>query len=93
MSMSTFVDAIKAPDEKWKRMKSVYDACRANKIGLPKEVEDFFRGESPCDQGVIMDIRKHECCKPDMREMYDGFTIELAKLPKDTTHVRFTNSH
>lgn len=42
MGMSTRVYGIILPDEKWKKMKSVYDACRAAGINPPLEVEEFL---------------------------------------------------
>lgn len=93
MSMSTHVIGFKPPDEKWKKMKAVYDACRAASVRPPKDVEDFFCDGSPDDQGVEVDLEKHSCTKEYSYDMRQGYEIDLKKLPPDVTVIRFYNSH
>lgn len=97
--MSTRVEAIKPPNKKWEAMKAVYDACVAAGTSTPKEVDDFFNGGSPDTIGVIA-ATVHDSTKllPPWvtkveREMESGFEIDVTKLPKDVTVVRFTNSY
>lgn len=100
MSMSTCVEAIRPPNEKWKKMKAAYDACKAAGASIPDDVDDFFNGEPPDDRGgvVVMHVSKYDKMLPDWvtkvdREMQDGFEIDISKLPRDVTVVRFTNSY
>ena len=55
MSMSTYVIGFQSPDEKWQRMKAVWDACEKADIEVPQEVRDFFDGE-PDEKGVTVSL-------------------------------------
>ena len=99
MSMSTCVEAIRPPNEKWKKMKVAYDACKAAGAGIPDDVDDFFNGEPPDDRGVVVcHVSKYDKELPDWvtkvdKEMQEGFEIDISKLPRDVTVLRFTNSY
>jgi hypothetical protein len=56
MSMSTHVTGIRPPDEKFKKMLAVWQACEAAGIEVPDEVDDFFNGEKPDPKGVQVDL-------------------------------------
>ena len=86
--MSTWVKGIKPPDEKWEKMKAIWDACEKADIEIPEEVEEFFDGEPPDDKGVVVEIPKHEYTD-DSRQ---GFEIYLSELPKDIQIIRFVNA-
>lgn len=92
MSMSTHVIGIKPPDTKWRKMKAIYDACVEAEIDPPDEVQKFFVWEKPDPKGVIADIKNHECCSLYKDNISEGFEIDLKKLPKDITIIRFYNS-
>lgn len=90
MSMSTHVVAFRPADEKWKQMKTVYDACRKAGVPTPEEVDDFFNGETPDENGVEVNI---EQAKQEWRDYSrEGFEIDISKLPKDIKIIRFYNS-
>jgi hypothetical protein len=81
------------------KMKSVWDACVSAEIAAPREVQDFFQGESPDDKGVTVDFGSDLSPKAEFgvtkwRDEFtsDGFEIELAKLPKDVKILRFVCS-
>lgn len=93
MSMSSHVVGFKPPDAKWKKMKKVYDACQEAGTDLPDDVDKFFNGEPPDDAGVEVDLEDHACCKPYGGDSSDGFDIDVTKLPKDVTIIRFYNSY
>ena len=86
MSISTHFVAFRPPDEKWQRMKEVYDACKKAGINIPKEVGEFFEYENPDPNGVQVDI---EQAVEDWNDgdMY-GYEIDLSKLPDNTRYVR-----
>jgi hypothetical protein len=102
MSMNTHIVGIKAADETWKKMKAVYDACIAADAPVPDKVDDYFGGASPDPHGVIVDLencgKKRNGLHPAVKEYNDsenessGYEIEIAKLPKDLTHIRVYNS-
>lgn len=93
MGMSTHVIGFRPPDDKWKKMKAVYDACKEADTDPPEEVERFFNDQPPDPAGVEVRLRDTPCCK----EYNDGvsqwgYEIDLSKLPKDVTVIRVFNS-
>ena len=93
MGMSTHIIGIKPPDEKWRKMKAIYDACIKGEVGIPQEVEDFFDGEPPDEKGVVIDLEEDQCCSAYSADMQDGFEIDAEKLPDDVKIIRFYNSY
>jgi len=93
MGMSTHVTGFRPPDEKWKKMKAVHDACVAAGTDLPKGVDEFFGWDTPDNKGVTVDLEKDECCKEYNGNAEDGFEIDVTKLPKDVTVIRFYNAY
>ena len=89
MSMSSNVIGFKPPDEKWRQMKLVYDACRTAGVDVPETVNEFFNHEKPDDMGVVVEIPFHEY-RDDMQE---GFEVHLLELPADIRVIRFFNSY
>lgn len=92
MSMSSHAVGIRPPNEKWKKMKAIWDACVAAGLEIPEEVENFFDGEPPDAKGVIVDLDEHSGVEPYSADMRSGFEIHLDKLPKDVKIIRFYNS-
>jgi hypothetical protein len=84
-----YVKGFKPPDEKWKEMKQVYDACRKAKIDPPKEVEKFFNYEEPDDNGMEVNLPTKGWDKPG----YDGFELKVEDIPKDVKVLRFLASY
>lgn len=91
--VSLSVIGIKPPDEKWKKMKAVYDACVVAESQLPTDVENFFGGEEPDKKGVIVEIEKTKAVSKYSDEMIDGFEVDLTKLPPDVKIIRFTANY
>ena len=91
MGMSTNVIGFREPDETWRKMKEVYDACKIANVDIPNEVDNFFNGEPPSDVGVEVDI--DIICEPYApHEVAEGFKIEIARIPDNVTHICFWNS-
>ena len=99
MGMSTHVVAIRPPDDKWLKMKEAYESCRTAGVEPPKKVLDFFEGEEPDPAGVevgsagLRDDRMPRWVSQLKVECMDGFEVDVTKLPKDVTIVRFYNSY
>jgi hypothetical protein len=89
MGMSTHVVGFRPPDDRWRQMKAVWDACAAAGTSIPDEVDEFFNGEAPDDAGVTVDIPTHEWSDEHSRE---GYEIHLDELPADIKTIRFYNS-
>jgi len=97
MSMSTHVVGFRPPDEKWKKMKAVWEACKKADMDPPEEVQDFFEYEGPDDQGV--EVREEALRKAGAISQWEdkdgsasGYEIDVTKLPKDVKIVRVYNS-
>jgi len=88
MSMTTHVIGIVPADEKWLKMKEVWDVCRAAGFDPPDEVYDFFEGQDPDDKGMAVEI-PHEEWAADMDQ---GVEIEVANIPDKVKIIRFYNS-
>jgi hypothetical protein len=90
MSMSTNVVGFRPPDEKWKALKLIWDACEASGIEAPIEVQKFFEYETPDDHGKEIDLGS--ALTKWSNDSADGYEIDVKKLPKDLTVIRFYNS-
>lgn len=83
MGQSTHVVGFKPPDEKWKKMKAVWDACDKAGMDPPKEVMKFFNHEPPDERGVAIEEKELKavgCVRDWGDESYDGFELDVKKL-------------
>jgi len=93
MSRTIYVEGIKPPDEKWLKMKQVYDACKAAKLEAPSEVQKFFDYREPDAKGVIVEQKKLGDAVTELTsEDAMGYDVDLTKLDKDITILRFSYS-
>ncbi len=92
MSMSTHVIGFRPPDEKWKKMKAVWDACQKAGIDVPKNVLEFFDGEDPHESGVMVELGGTLCCSKYVSDGESGYEIDLSKLPDGIKTIRFFNA-
>ena len=101
MGMSMHCEAIRPPDEKWKKMKRVWETCIEVGVQPPVEVVKFFNGEKPDPTGVEVESvggytdsnKMPKWVKHHRAEAQDGFEVDITKLPKDVTVVRFICSY
>jgi hypothetical protein len=93
MSMSTYVEAFRPPDEQFKKMLEIYNQCIELGVSIPKEVVAFFDGEPPSPTGVKVNLNRLKgVVSPYRDESREGVEINLDKLPKDIKILRFVNS-
>ena len=95
MGMSTHVTGFKPPDATWRKMKDIYDACKAGGVKVPAEVERFFDGERPDDSGVKVDLEAAGCVRPFHGNSQEGFEVDVMKMQAmhpDIKTVRFYNA-
>ena len=94
MSMSTTVIGVKPKDEKWNKMQDAYNACKSAGIEVPEEVEEFFDYNDPNEMdGLEVDMDEHEAVEGYFDDGREGYTIEIAKLPKDIKYIRVVNCY
>lgn len=92
MKVSTHIVGIKPPDEKWKKMKAVYDACVNAGINIPMEVSGFFGHEQPDDNGVVLCERQLGDCVSEYGDSNGtGFEVDVSKIPEDVRIIRFVS--
>lgn len=90
MGMSTYVVGFRPADETWRKMKAIWDLCREAKVPPPAEVKAFFRGGSPENPGMEVDIKA--AVSEHHEDATDIYEVALDRLPKDVRYVRFYNS-
>lgn len=82
------------PDERWTRMKAVWDACTAARVEVPGGVAKFFGYSPPDPVGVVVEVVAGEGAIA--REWRDGcregWEITVADVPSNLTTIRFFNS-
>ena len=102
MGMMSYVVGIRKPDDKWKKYKKIIDALEESGLtweDAPKDVKEFFGWDRPDPDGISITLASkygndnHECCQLHEEEMEDGFVIDISKLPKNITHIKFLNSY
>jgi len=91
MGMSTYVVGFKPPDDKWNKMKEIWETCEGADVSIPDEVFDFFEYEEPGDKPV-MEVKLGDACKEWGNESSKGYEVDVSKLPKDVKFIRFVNS-
>lgn len=92
MSMSTHLKGFRPIDDRWRAMKTAWDACKAISADPPQAVSDFFGDEEPDEGGIAIDLERSPCVSQWSREMEDGYVVDLRRLPEGITHLRFYNS-
>ena len=93
MGMCTHIYGFRKPDKKFQIMKNIYDLCTEANIDIPDKVQEFFGWEAPEDTGIKVFLVFLEEVIEDVKgfEMKDAWQIEVSKIPKGVTHIRFEN--
>ena len=81
MSVDYMVEGIVPPDEDWKKMKKIWDACKEAGVRPPNEVYDYFDGNDPDELGQVVDIKQKECDR--------GYEVYLKDIPAKVKILRF----
>lgn len=96
MSMNLHVVGFRAPDEQWKRMKDVYEACVEAGIEIPEVVNAFFEGEAP-DVSREIELGDNLICTQKYNEEgRTGFVVDLQAAQKrypGLKYIRFFISY
>ena len=92
MGMSTHVVGFKPADEKWDKMKRVFDACKAAGVPAPAEVAQFFEFEDPGNKPG-MEVKLGDAAQPFRGEGREGLDVDISKLPQGATVIRFFNAY
>ena len=90
--MSIHIAGFREADEKWNKMKAAWDTCKAAGVEIPDAVLVFFDDEYPGDKPGA-EVKLGEAAKEWRDEYYNGYEVDITKLPKDVTVIRFYNSY
>jgi len=86
--MSTHVTGFAPPDERWAKMKAIWDACEAAGIPVPGEVGEFFGGDDPDPAGVEVELPTREWSG----DSGAGYELDVSAIPPQVKTIRFYNS-
>jgi hypothetical protein len=100
MGMSTHIKAfIPDTDPEFQRHKIVAEICMEHKVSLPAETSNYFNvrhNPSPgmFDEKLSVELTNgiHYTEYNDSHDAEAGFEVDLTKLPKGVTKLRFYNS-
>lgn len=92
MGMSTSVYGIVPADDKFKKMKAIFDLCEEQGIEIPEEVIEFFNNEPPTEDGVKIYMDGFDSVKKYTNDYQSGYEIHVDKIPNDIKIIRVVNS-
>ena len=91
MSMSTHVVGYRPRNEEWDRQAAVWAACKAAGVEVPPATAAFFDHTDPTGlPGMEVGIKG--AVTPFSTDYQHGFDVDLTKLPKGVTVLRFYNA-
>lgn len=95
MSMSTHIVAyIPDTDPEYIKHKKIFELCIESDVSLPVETEAYFPNDiDDPEEKLEINLVEGEHYKNWRDESREGFEIELSKLPKSVTKIRFFNAY
>lgn len=97
MGMSTHIEAF-TPDTDldFQKHKKILLMCMENEVSLPKETAKYFGDDTPyhhlLDEKLAINLKESVHYTEWSDETRQGFEVDLTKLPKGVTKIRFYNS-
>lgn len=97
MGMSTHIEGfIPDTDKEYLKHKEILEVCAKNEVTLPKETAEYFGEEYPqrylLDEKLAVILNEGIHYTKYSADGSDGFEVDLTKLPKGVTKLRFYNS-
>jgi hypothetical protein len=98
MGMSTHIAAfIPDTDPEFQKHKAVALVCMEAKVSLPAETSNYFNVRynpylGMFDEKLQIDLKEGEHYEEWREDSSEGFEVDLTKLPKGVTKLRFYNS-
>lgn len=98
MGMSTHIKAfIPETDSTYQKQLAVFKACQNAGVSLPKETAQYFGCEEPYEgleeEKLEFKLEKGVHYIKFCKNADEGFEIDLKKLPKEVSKIRFFNSY
>lgn len=84
-------------DSEFQKMLAVKKACEAAEVDYPQEVKDYFEYPEESEEllrreKAHIDIQYAVEDAPDCHSAEEAWIVDITKLPKECTKVRFGNS-
>lgn len=76
------------PDDTWRKMRAVYDACEDAGLSVPSKVLEYFDYKEPNERGLEINLTVSDAVREDMVETREVVEIELSKIPANITVLR-----
>lgn len=97
MGMSTHIEAFMPDtDADFQKHKKILQMCLENEVSLPKETALYFGQEEPeeylLDEKLSVSLKENVHYKDWSDESSQGYEVDLSKLPKGITKLRFYNN-
>ena len=89
MGINTYVIGFALSDEKYQKMKQIWENCIEMNISIPDEVDDFFNYEEPNEDGIEIEIPNQEWSDGDMST---GIEVNIKNILEIIEKIRFVNS-
>lgn len=89
MSVSYFIQGIIPADEKFKKMKALYDQCVELNINVPMAVEFFFNGNEPSEEGITIELPKDSIIQHSS-DHGESYVVDLRKIPENVKLISFS---
>lgn len=98
MGMSTHIKGFTPDtDAEYQRHKKVLLVCQEAEVELPKETAKYFgseeANEETLESKLEVDLVLGKHYTEYSADMTEGFEVDLTKLPKGVTKLRFSNSY
>lgn len=98
MGMSTHIRGfIPDTDPEYQKHKKVLLVCDEADVELPRETAEYFGSKYPdpeiLEEKLEVELVEGQHYEEYRAEMSEGFEVDLTKLPKGVTKIRFYNSY
>jgi hypothetical protein len=93
MGMSTHIEAFTPDtDAEYQKHKKIWDLCEQSNVSLPQETKEYFKGCDQVEERLEIELIKGQHYDDWNRNSSEGIEVDLTKLPKGVTKLRFYNA-
>jgi len=80
-------------DPTYQKHLRILTMCKKENVSLPKETADYFGTCDEPEEKLQFILKRDDHYTKWQDEMREGFEVDLTKLPKEVTKIRFYNSY
>ena len=95
MGVSYSIKGLKPITETYRKKLAIYNMCKELNITPPDEILKYFEDEiEPCEDGMIVNLTSDAINVHYNNNLsYKYFDVDLSKIQKDVTKIRFEISY